>query len=489
MSTGYSFQRLAEAVNLRTWGFEPDRQVKPGHFANGFFRALCENAGYPNLIQKAAGGFRKGKSRMPTTQFVDDIKDRLDAGEGGVDLSRVIELRAALELVVNQDNTLFGTNGPFSLTATHHLHTTSDPSDRGTGRFIAELLAARAGDQVTPKLRELLRDGSDNVYLLTAPLLNRERELGTSPTAAPDMEARISRTPLLRSIQDAYATLSMHSDLLEKTTFLQRVVNLGCFGLFLQVINQPPVTEGFPRRQVPILLCAQPSGVAMPSSRATFHRARQQVERSFETGLAAELSALGLDELTPSAYIQTAKEWLPRLDTTDTERYKDVAVWERFGEDFESHILGGLSVTEAFRRAALRACFLTMRQTGGEDPEGFATFVGRLSGLIYPRRQGRGDKYYQPTAEFLDTLVTALLEPTDEIPIEDFWDRAWERFGVVVGARPEQDARRLLDWGIRQVSSVDLAYNARQLLAELIRMGHAHEYADDIAMIRVGGSA
>ena len=84
-------------------------------------------------------------------------------------------------------------------------------------------------------------------------------------------------------------------------------------------------------------------------------------------------------------------------------------------------------------------------------------------------------------------LVTALLEPGEEITAEKFWERAWLRFGLLCGARATRDADLLHAYGIRQAAPMRLAQNARSLLEVLVRMGHAQEYADDVAVVRAVG--
>ena len=87
-------------------------------------------------------------------------------------------------------------------------------------------------------------------------------------------------------------------------------------------------------------------------------------------------------------------------------------------------------------------------------------------------------------------LVLCLIRPNEGmIPIEEFWSRVRERFGLLSGSEGSADSRRLLRWGIRRASPTELEANAKGLLAEMTRMGHAREYADDIAMVSAGGQS
>src|SRR5690606_4894885 len=123
-----------------------------------------------------------------------------------------------------------------SVTLTHFLQTSSDPSDNGTGAFMAEVLAASSGTEIVDILRQSLNKTNDNIYLLTGPLLE-QKELGALPTVSENVRNIINNSPHLMSIQKAFARLVKYEKVMEKTVFLQRVVTLGCFALYLHLTN------------------------------------------------------------------------------------------------------------------------------------------------------------------------------------------------------------------------------------------------------------
>jgi len=486
---------MAGLVTEAVWGFAPNRQIKPVHFANRFVRALCgQEETYP-LIQKVAGGFRGGTSRTTTEALMTDLHGYYERDDDLADTTaqdRMDDIRTALDLVLNQDRALFGTGSYISPTLTHRKHSTKDPSDVGTGAFMASMLAASGSAHTMDVLRRALEHETDNIYQLTAPLLQKRDkadilvadDLGPMPIAGDDMRCRVQRSSILPAVQRAFDTLAGYASELEKTTFLQHVVLLGSFGLLLHVINSIPREGEADTPIVPILLCAPyPSAVIQEASRATFVRARQQMERAFEVGLAAEMRKSNEDHLSPDDYRALMRDALPNLGGDGTAAKKEKQAWTRFSQDFDAYLLGSEPPFDAFCRAAAQASFVVI----GGSPDEFAQFIGRLVGLLYPRQQGRGDKYYLPAPQFLDMLVFALVEPGKEISLEEFWARAAARFGVLCGARGRADIDDLSRWGVRKVSPSHLAQNSRAILEELIRMGHAHEYADDIAMVRGGG--
>lgn len=479
-----TLKTLADTVARKTWGFVPNRDVKPVHFANGFFRAICGQTGSPSLLAKATGNFRNGGSKVTTEQLLTDMQARYEAKSSPNPVEQAILLRTALDLVLDQDGAAYPSN--FSATLTHLLHTSSDPSDQRTGRFLADVLLAAEDISAVETLRRSLTSGTDNVYFLTLPLLKQPEGDDNLPTPSDQaIAAWVPASPILQNIQQAFATITQYEPLFEKTMFLQRVVTLGSFSIFLHLISRAPRDPAVASPQIPILLCTRESAdILREASRATLVRGRQQLERAFEEQLTQELRARSEDKLSAGAYHDLLRSWLPNLDQRSRAGKKETAIWEQFQEDYAGFQLGEPDPTQAFVSAAVQAAF---KASGEGKPEDFRIFLGRGAGLVFPREGGRGKKYYLPAPQFLDTLVVALLQPTEEIATEEFWDRAWQQFGIVVGARSSQDADRLVQHGIRQISPSQLAHNARSIQAELMRMGHVREYADGIAIIRAGG--
>lgn len=467
-----TFKKLREKVLKDLWGFNTSRQVKPVQFANGFFRAICGQTGLPNLIVKTAGGYQRGSNGTTTEQLLTDIREYYDIENENDVIQRMNDIRLALDLALGQDGALFQTERMYSLTLTHYLLTSSDPSESGTGKFMTEVLALSQDSEIINCLRSSLSKKNDNIFLLAGPLLN-DKSLGPIPEASETVEKIVNRSACLQRIQRSFSTIVKYESKLEKTVFLQRVVLLGYFSIYLHLTNTSIENK---LGMVPLFLAgSDPSPEIREASRSTFARARQQIERSFGEGFIAELVNRGEDRLSKSQYIELMKSWLPEFSEDDS-------IWISFIQDFEGNLLGTDNVTEAFQRSCVRAAFSIK-----ENPETFSAFIGKNLGLVYPRDAGRGEKYYLPSSQFLDMLVVSLLEPGEEVTMDEFWERAWNNFGILCGINSTGDSARLAKWGIRQTSPRHLANNARKIIAELTRMGYVREYADDIAVIRGGG--
>lgn len=65
--------------------------------------------------------------------------------------------------------------------------------------------------------------------------------------------------------------------------------------------------------------------------------------------------------------------------------------------------------------------------------------AGFLSAWSNAGRGGKLQKRYTATAEFLETLIAATVEPDEPLEFPEFLDRLRDSFGILVG-RPEDDA-------------------------------------------------
>jgi hypothetical protein len=483
MSTGpQTLEDISKKIAIKRWGFVPDREVKLIHFVNGFFRALSGRSGSPNLLHKAAAKFKAGKSRTTNEQFIEDARDHLDFIDQREDPEAVKDVRMALDLMLSQDKAVFP-SGPYSFTATHWLHTSSDPSDQQTGRLMAGVLSAGPqGTEIVENLRDLL-DQPDDLYRLTAPLLD-DTEMGPPPHSADD-DAFIQQLTQpgrpLRLIQQAAERLVKHAHGMEKTAALLRIATMGSFGVYLHMVNatQNALEEEY---RVPLLLCKKPPSRSMrEASRRTFGLARRRLQSAFREELTDELRRRGDDDLSVDEYKTLMRGWLIQADQDDEDRVEAEELMDQFKQSFEFEREGTEDTFRAFVHAATPTCLEAM---GPNRPAACAIRLSTHGGLLGPFR-GRGEKYYRPAPQFLDMLVAALLEPEEEIPATEFWERAWEAFGILSGARSRHDAKQLRKRGIRQVSTDTLTENAGALHDHLTRLGHAQTYADGMTLISV----
>ncbi|MCS3757487.1 hypothetical protein [Salinibacter ruber] len=482
MSSGpQKLEDVAKKLAKRKWGFAPSREVKLIHFVNGFFNALTGQSGSTDLLHQAAAKFKEGKSGTTNEQFIEDARDHLDFSNRGEDPEAVKDIRMALDLMLNQDGAVYPSKTFTSFTASHWLHSRSDPSDQQTGHFMAQVLSVGPeGSEIVEDLRKLLNQ-PDDLYRLTVPLLD-DVDIGSPPTT-PENDSLVHQLTQpncpLHHIQKAAERIVKHARKMEKTAALLRISTMGSFGVYLHLVN---ATENALNEKIraPLLLCSKPPSRPMrEASRRTFTKARQRLTFAFEEELADEMSRRGDDNLSVSEYTSLMRGWLIQADQDDEEREKAEEIMNQFKQSFTAEREGTEKTLHAFVRAATPTCFEAMG-----SPASCAIRLSTHGGLLGPFR-GPGEKYYRPAPQFLDMLVAALLEPGQEIPASEFWQKAWETFGILSGARSRHDTERLREWGIRQVSTDALTENANALHDHLNRLGHANTYADGMTLISV----
>jgi hypothetical protein len=289
-----------------------------------------------------------------------------------------------------------------------------------------------------------------------------------------EVRERLAHSCVLPGWQTSFATLAAHylnpapgRQPLGKTAFLQRAVSLAGLGLLLHLYNSGPGNGC-----QPLLLCADnPLPAVREVSRRTLGLARRRLRDAFREALRTELTERGDNARTATEYQAWATE---RLRDKEQAQYLDALKLEKVlgATDFE---------------AAVRA--LTgpgLKAAGSKSAESCASSLGQRLGIQWPRRQGAGQPYLLPVAAVYDALVCSLLVPGQVVPIEDFWQLAYERFGLLCGALVPDDQLRLGSVGIPNVSLDDLQRNARAVLDELRRLGYARTYADEVTLISAG---
>lgn len=139
---------------------------------------------------------------------------------------------------------------------------------------------------------------------------------------------------------------------------------------------------------------------------------------------------------------------------------------------------------DALARTLVDAAFSHAR----EHPIGSLVELGRRAGFLSPwANSGRGGKLqkrYTATAEFLEILVAATVDPDDPLEFPEFLDRLRDDFGILLG-RPQDAAiirrNNLLSEQFGPPTSIneeDLRRNVSALRHLLVEIGYGRSYAD-----------
>lgn len=388
-------------------------------------------------------------------------------------------LRALAENALNPDSGVYDQPDKASFTLANERFVTRDPSDNRAGLFLARLLTAEPEDRADAAgyIRELLRSEEDAWTTLALPLLESEpREEAMSEEAAvraaradhlfESSQGRMD-SPTLSTLRDAYDRLARFERTVgSKLNSLRRLMLFGCFALHIHLISRwSEAREGVFRP--PILLDFSDGAVTSvrDAGRATLRAAEDAIEglvlARFRERIAEEYGSAGGE-------IEAAFEYLDGM--------------QGFRTAFDNYHAGGRDAIDALARVLVDEAF----QSG--HPLGFTIELGRRAGFLSPwSNAGRGGKLrkrYTATAEFLEILVAATVEPDDPLEFPEFLDRLRDDLGIVVG-RPEDDQiirrNNLFERQFGATTTIneeDLRRNVEEMRNLVIESGYAKAYAD-----------
>lgn len=492
---------MAEDAAQHLWHFKPSRDIKTVHLFNGLLRTLCGDTpdGLGLLRTVVATHPHRANARATRHLTAQELLTDPDhaafraAVAGALTEASVEETRVALDAVLNQDGAFFGGldaektrrnagrpvfgSGPSTLTLTHWRHLTADPSDNKAGLLLGGLLLAAPAQKAAHALREILLEDGDTTTRLTAPLLPAPAKAMPPLPAVPEDTARhLAASPVLAAVQAAFENLAGHRRALGKLELLARAARLASFGLWVHVLNAGRTGAG---RQ-PLLLCGpKPS----PAMRAASHNGvgmmHRQLRRMYAKAMAYQLTASGLHEgLTVTEYGRWAGDW-------------EAEEQARFELEIDQRTAAGLSAFQAVCQALVEPAMrriVRKRKSEGEGegqkkpdkkagPDKFINEQARSAGL-FPGNPGRAGHHLCPGPLFYDVLVAALLPPGRSLTARQFWQLAYDQFGLMCGVRGAADLADLARAGITGLTPAHLAANAQAVLAELTKQGYAQAHAD-----------
>lgn len=484
-----------EEFGLRLTNFS----IKPVHVANGLARALAGRTYETTALNKTFRRYVRNQKlgvdeeRNPNPTILEAFGDAFEPLHGPEpDERKLTRLRALAFNVFGADDGVYEQPEKSSFTLSNERFITRDPSDVRVGVFLANLLTTEPKDRTdaADALRELLTTETDAWTTLALPLL----EFGTvrEETEGTETAARVAKgehlfavseghlaSPTLRTLRDAYDRLARF----EKTTgsklnSLRRLMLFGCFVAHAHVVSR--WSERDPEAPRPPILLDLFDGTVVSvrdASRATLRAAGDAIEG---------LIRARFREVVSEEFGSTAKRIEKALSgmitqLADQRRRTEV---EHLRAAYENYREGGADSADALAHAMTDEAFEKI----GEHPIGALVELGRRAGFLSPwANQGRGGKLqkrYTATAEFLETLIAATVEPDEPLAFPEFLDRLRGMFGIVVG-RPEDDfvirhnSLRGEQFGsTTSINEEDLRDNVEEIRRLVVESGYAKAYAD-----------
>jgi hypothetical protein len=471
-------------------GLQPDNfSIKPVHLANGLARALTgkthNTTALAQTLRRWVRDQKAGVDREshPTSEILDRYAKAFRDGTD-TEPDRVNTLRALARDVLGADDAVFQQPDKSSYTLASGRFVSQDPSDNRAGLFVAGLLCAGGGGDAKTFLLKCLADDTDPYSTLAAPLLDLAESRDVAPRTGLEVDALALllatqadgqlNSPILRSLRQSFDRLARF-ELREgsKLNSMRRLMLFGCFVVHVHVISRwCEVEAGAPR---PPILLDMYDGERLPlrdASRATLRAGGEALERLLTLRLIEKLGHLDDDAV---------RRVLDDDQALGKEQEALKAAYDTQKSD--PHATAG----EALAQAYLNVAF------SGKQPVNFLTELGRRAGYLTPwANQGRGGrtkKRYGATAEFLETLVAATVEPDEMLQFGEFLDRLRDSFGILAGRAQDDDAVRTCNLAGQQWTSTtsiaeeDLRMNVEALRVAVLETGYAREYADGQTVI------
>lgn len=463
--------------------------IKPVHVANGLARTLTarsyQSKALAQTLRRWVTNQKLGvdEERFPNAEILEHYNEAFDFEGSAPDTQRLNRLRALSKDVLGADDGVYPDPDKSSYTLSNERFITKDPSDVRAGHFLAQLLQSEPEDrtEAADLFVELLASETDAWTTLALPLLElaepREETFGGDygeRAARSDhlFDAKDGRlkSPTLATLRDAFDRLARFERAEgSKLNSMRRIVLFGCFAVHVHAISRWRERNGATPRP-PILLDMYDGSVksVRDASRATVRAAGDSME-----GLILERFQEWVE-----AEVGTTEKQLRKALTTE-------GVDEDLAADFENRVGGGsVKPVEALSQAMVDAALNKAR----EHPMGALTELGRRAGFLTPwSNAGRGGKLmkrYTATAEFLETLIAATIDPDEPLEFPEFLDRLKDDFGIVVGrAQDDVFIRENNLFGSQfglptAINEEDLRRNVEELRRLVIETGYAKSYAD-----------
>lgn len=495
---------VLNAVYDRDVGWRPSSgAIKPVHVANGLVRAIQGERYDTKRLHEFVVWWKRGRKPDEKRTLEALLHAHPDVYKGfGNEFDRA---RRYAEGLLGGDQALFPALDHSSFSLTSALMVTRDNSDRQLGVFAAALM----GDLQDPEtLASSVRDASrtdaprDPVTALVWPLLDDEEPNEVSGGKAGGRVAtalgKRHNAHFMEVISEAARCLASHERAQgNRMRTLQRAVQFACVATLSHA--QALGANGTLRNRAPALIAL--SGHRQSDVSVASERSLDLIFRRFEEWLSHRLGrcikrgeplAEGEEPLpSPTTDLRSIRPILAQFAgaSRGSEAPTDAVLRERVHYYKNARQLLGDDADPAqiLARALVDAYSREFASSGG--PRKFLQGLGCRIGLLYPHFAGRArEKRYRPSVPILDMLVRACVPAGETVTLTVFLERLWERFGLIVGGRRDDlwDDAAFLAHHDLPVDTPELIENTERFVDEVVAMGLARRYADDVTFVGDG---
>lgn len=464
------------------FGYLPtSSSTKPAHVANGWFRRILSRSYDPALLNQTVVHWTQNGEVNPSDKLIADHAEVFEPFQPHSKRREFAEFRADLKFLVSPiGGAVNKGNRHSSYNITCERHVTEDYNDRGTGAFLYQLIATDFGSGPSPALamlKGILANPKDEVSSVTSPLMAHAKATdiasGTFPAEAVFRKrAKTFISPTLRHLRTGFDNLSRF-----EATYgggldaLRQFVAFGVFSILIHMQNRHSELEGA-KNLTPTLLCfpEKQRTTAYQASHATYNLNRRAIE---------------------TLYTNQFKVWLEhRIGLRPSEKKCSTLIDElQFDASHEKsrEILRKTFQSFASQLGRLEAMAEGLRETIFRDLSGtpldFYRGLGVRVGFLRPAGNNAVRKYYTLEGVLLESVLASVL-PVGEMTYQHFLNELYERYGLLVGGRPD-DSAALMEHSIGTATVQDLRSNSQVFRHQLLSMGWARQYADGVLIVQV----
>lgn len=478
-------EEARQAVEKRYVGFSPSSSsIKPVHIANGMFRMLMERKADTSRLFKFAYTNNE-KGQIPRGHDISTVYANLAESSvidsEAIKINELSKLRIFAKKIISADSAVFG-QSMASYTAGFKGFVSGDTIAQDSGELIAAMFS-RLCPEYADTIKEWLEDDNDILSVFFKPVLSEGSSSADSKFSYDDQHLffnRLEEIPasyreLLNGSAIAFGTLSRHLKAFpNKLVSLRSTVLLACFLL----IRHMSCLEGYytgisNAKPIPILLdfSQDRNEPIARASMMNYTLICQSVARFYAWAFGKHLSEeFSIDELLAEA--------VPEYKG----KQADKEIWELAKDDIRTY--RGIKSDEELYTIMGAAVYDMLALEASSNPVACMRQIGVRGGIFYPPVNTQPTKRFILQQDILEMLVRGAIDPGDTIDIQTLQNNMWDRYGIIIGGRHEDEAI-LKEHGIYQADGNALKENCNRFVEFLRNLNFARLMADGVLQIEL----
>lgn len=465
---------------MESIGYRPlSNRIKPVHIANGLFRAILQEEYILKDLNIWAKRFKLGKEIYSAEFIQENYPDILDED---MTTEQINDLRAFIEMLIDADK---------AVTPEVKFTTLTIPSKSFVGHevqnefklpeFIHKILNSEVNGEISPVInvvKDLLSDESDEISKFMGPITRNihSKQKKTNNFSFENLSG------IELEIRKGFDLLTSNSlNKTNKLAFLERIITFACFSILYHLSSKIlDLTKSY--SHIPIIFDANNGDETMKTaSRESLLLVRLNIENYYEKVLEGILKKNPLLNSKEAVISHINQFSFAEKKRKGTASVKELNPHEEFTNLFKGFFHQTNNLYESYARAIRIIIF--SRAINSSDPSVSYISLAAKIGLVFGRTKSR----YVPTPEILEIILLSVLKPDEFLTLSEFGERIWEKYGIIIGANPNEDFQHLKQWKISEHIPGDihssLASNADYFAEVFISMGYAKRFADGVIIL------